>query len=532
MHPRSLKEGEVLPLVKSFAGPPDPLVLYRTLCGDGAKKDTLLLESGEIAPVKGEKSLIVAGSALRARCRGRTVEVRALNQNGMGLLPRMSKSVSDGAVVVECGGGFDVRYPPAAPGSEETRLKAPSPVDVLRVMAGSHKLVSGEPPLGPMVAGVFSYDFLGSYESLPEAKSDPLGWPEFEFWLPDRMVHIDHGLRSATAVFHVFGGPDSEKAYNDAAAGIAELAAIFPGVAGGERQIGAAKGGIAAVEDMGDAEFASLVVRLKEHIDAGDVFQIVASRLFSMPCKRPLEAYARLRELNPGPYMFLVNSDHGVLFGSSPETAVKVDGHPRRVEIRPIAGTGPRGRSGDGRIDWDLDGRNEASLRMDEKELAEHMMLVDLARNDVARVSRTGTRRIDRLLGVDRYSHVMHLVSHVSGELRDDLDGLSAYVATMNMGTLVGAPKIRAAELLRLYEPCRRGPYGGGVGYFTMDGRLDTCIVIRSAVVKDGTAFVRAGAGIVAGSDPSSEAEETRRKAGAVLQALADADAEGAEGGT
>jgi anthranilate synthase component 1 len=216
--------------------------------------------------------------------------------------------------------------------------------------------------------------------------------------------------------------------------------------------------------------------------------------------------------------MFYVCRPEDTLFGASPETAVKVVG--RRVEIRPLAGTRPRGLDADGAVDPDLDSRFEAELRMDEKELAEHMMLVDLARNDVARVSQSGTRRVDRLLAVDRYSHVMHLVSYVSGCLRDDLDALHAYAASMNMGTLVGAPKIRAAELLRELEATRRGPYGGAVGYLSCDGEMDTAIVIRSALARGGTAFVRAGAGVVYDSDPRAEAMETRRKARAVLKAL------------
>jgi anthranilate synthase component 1 len=250
------------------------------------------------------------------------------------------------------------------------------------------------------------------------------------------------------------------------------------------------------------------------------VFQIVPSRTFSLPCPDPLRAYAALRALNPSPYMFFVRGEQGTLFGASPETALAVRGTPRRVTISPIAGTRRRGIDREGAIDDDLDARIEAELRLDEKEVAEHMMLVDLARNDVARVSQPGSRRVDALLDVVRYSHVMHLVSLVSGELRPQLDALHAYVATMNMGTLVGAPKLEAAALLRRHEATRRGPYGGAVGYITAGGEMDTCIVIRSAVVKDGLGHVRAGAGVVYDSDPRLEADETRRKAEAVLVAL------------
>jgi anthranilate synthase component 1 len=282
--------------------------------------------------------------------------------------------------------------------------------------------------------------------------------------------------------------------------------------------------------DLSDEEYQRLVVRLKRHIVAGDVFQIVASRSFELPCPDPLAAYGKLRLANPSPYLFFVAGESSVVFGASPETAVKVHGHPKRVTIRPIAGTAPRGRFPDGQLDADLDARREAALRLDEKETAEHMMLVDLARNDVARVSRPGTRQVRRLLSVDRYAHVMHLVSEVEGELAAEHDALHAYAAAMNMGTLVGAPKIRAAELLRDYEPTRRGAYGGAVGYLTHDGTMDTAIVIRAAVVRDGIAAVRAGAGIVFDSDPASEALETRRKAEAVLRAIAAARSAGPRG--
>jgi anthranilate synthase component 1 len=264
---------------------------------------------------------------------------------------------------------------------------------------------------------------------------------------------------------------------------------------------------------------------MKQHIVAGDVFQIVPSRTFSMPCRDPLAAYASLRLLNPSPYLFFANLGEFVLFGASPESAVKVDGRLRSVEISPIAGTRPRGLHPDGTIDSDLDSRIEAELRLDEKENAEHMMLVDLARNDVARVSRPGTRYVVDLARIDHYSHVMHLVSRVRGSLRDDLDALHAYQASMNMGTLTGAPKIKAMQLIRQFERNRRGHYGGAVGYLGGDGSLDTAIVIRSALIQNGVAYVRAGAGVVHDSVPQLEADETRRKAAAVLQAIARANA-------
>ena len=218
--------------------------------------------------------------------------------------------------------------------------------------------------------------------------------------------------------------------------------------------------------------------------------------------------------------MFYVKDVAFELFGASPESALKYTAQTKQVEIYPIAGTRPRGKRANGSIDHDLDSRIELNLREDLKEKSEHIMLVDLARNDVARVSTPGTRHVKELLKVDRYSHVMHLVSRVVGELRSDLDALHAYQACMNMGTLVGAPKVSAATLIRQVEQQRRGSYGGAVGYLDADGDMDTCIVIRSAFVQHGVAHVQAGAGVVNDSVPQSEADETRAKAQAVITAI------------
>ena len=271
---------------------------------------------------------------------------------------------------------------------------------------------------------------------------------------------------------------------------------------------------------MSDEVYCNHVLDLKQHILAGDIFQVVPSRTFSLPCPSPLLAYAKLKEQNPSPYMFFMQDAEFAIFGASPESALKYDSETNQVEIYPIAGTRPRGKRADGSIDHDLDSRIELNLREDTKEKSEHIMLVDLARNDVAKVSRPGTRFVKDLLKVDRYSHVMHLVSRVVGQLRDDLDALNAYQACMNMGTLVGAPKVSAATLIRHVEKKRRGSYGGAVGYLNGQGDMDTCIVIRSAFVKNNTAYIQAGAGVVHDSIPQAEADETRAKAQAVIGAV------------
>ena len=517
-----LAPGSVLPLVRSISGAPDPLDLFVKTCNGGMKPDTLLLESGDTADRRSEKSLIVVGSALRISCRGRVVEVQALNANGKSIIPWLASKLEDRAKIDMSRDGIVARFAPPIFGDEESHLKAASPVDVLRSVMQMSAGSSTSAHL-PLVAGVFSYDYLGNHESLPPPAADELQWPDFEFWLPDRMIWVQHRHNSTAIVAHVFGGEFHDQSYNDAMNAVAELSSICATISPSSSSSEPFFPNDLMLEaelDVSDTEYMQLVEKLKRHVDAGDVFQIVPSRTFCLPCADPVLSYRKLRAINPSPYMFFVNGTRGILFGSSPETSVKVDGTPRRVEIRPIAGTRRRARTATGEIDKDLDSRLEADLRLDEKELAEHMMLVDLARNDVARVSEPGTRTVDKLLAVERYSHVMHLVSHVSGRLRSDLDALHAYVAAMNMGTLVGAPKLKAAELLRLHERNARGAYGGAVGYFTADGRMDTSVVIRSAVVANGIAHVRAGAGVVADSVPEMEMIETRRKAEAVLRAI------------
>jgi anthranilate synthase component 1 len=276
-----------------------------------------------------------------------------------------------------------------------------------------------------------------------------------------------------------------------------------------------------ASTDTPQDEYEQMVRTAKQHIVDGDIFQVVLSRTLTEPCPdEPLDVYQRLRELNPSPYMFYLNTPSTILMGSSPELNLRVSGTgPRHVEIRPIAGTKPRGRIGS-EVDPDTDFRYEAELKLDRKELAEHMMLVDLARNDIARVADPGSRIVTELLTVEKYASVQHLVSNVKGTLRGDLDALSAYLATMNMGTLTGAPKIEAMKIIRQLEKNKRGYYGGAVMYLTVDGQFDSCITIRSLQVQDRTAYIRVGAGIVHDSVPKTEFEETEHKARSCLRAI------------
>jgi len=545
-----IEAGGILPLVRELTGNPDPLELYRRFSEGGRRPGTFLLESAETGAGAGERSLIGVGAALRIICTGRRVTVEALSPNGRSLLPWIAEHLcqpesaesqggrhpgsaerSKGPVQVSSENGTLTADFPALPEierDEATRARLLSPLDALRTVVFGPCLLAHPIDACHLAAGVFSYDLVELFESLPVGRPEQAETPHFEFVVPDRLVIVDHLRHRTLLVANAYGGVGSDANYHDAVRSIGDLMAAVEQATGSRQP---------ATEpspnpqspipnprfsvDLSDAEYAALVVRLKQHIVAGDVFQIVASRTFTVPCPDPLAAYARLRKANPSPYLFYVAGRDTVVFGASPETAVKVHGSPRRVTIRPIAGTAARGRAPGGAIDPDLDSRREAALHLDEKETAEHMMLVDLARNDVARVSRPGTRQVTRLLTVDRYAHVMHLVSEVEGTLAEGQDALHAYTAAMNMGTLVGAPKIRAAQILREVETSRRGAYGGAVGYLSHDGAMDTAIVIRAAVVRDGTAQVRAGAGIVFDSDPAEEARETRRKAEAVLRAIA-----------
>lgn len=514
--------GTVLPLVRELVGAVDPMALYARLTGSGRVPGSFLLESGDFGAGSGERSLLGVSAALHLRADGRVVTVTARSPNGLAMLPWLAGRLPPGEAIPN---GFRVRYPepPTGPRDEAARGRLASPLDALRVITFGPTLLSRPADASYLAAGVLSYDLVELFEPLPAGRPEADPTPHLEFVVPDRLIIVDHARHRTLVVAHAFGGETGETNYHHAMHAIGDLVRAVETVGKSEEGRQKRNRGTADTPtvDLSDQEFGALVTRLKNHIVAGDVFQVVASRTFSVPCPDPLAAYASLRVANPSPYLFYVRGDDSTIFGASPETAVKVHGHPRRVTIRPIAGTAARGKTVTGEVDPDLDARREAALRLDAKETAEHMMLVDLARNDVARVSRPGTRRVTKLLTVDRYAHVMHLVSEVEGELAPGLDALHAYAAAMNMGTLVGAPKVRAAQLLRELEPSRRGAYGGAVGYLTHGGEMDTAIVIRAAVVRHDRAEVRAGAGIVHDSTPEGEAAETRRKAESVLRAIA-----------
>lgn len=496
---------EASALVRPLGSGLDPLALYAALSDGGARRDTLLFERS-VGP-----TLILDGAAVRMECRGRTVDAAACGEDGRAILAALATRFAE-RVVDATPDRVRLRYPAMSGDDPAARLAAPSPFDVLRFLQSGLPIRSPEEPFTAAALGAIAFDHVDLLEDLPAPAEDRLGFPDLLFWLANSLVVIEAD-GAARAVATAFGG---DRSYNDAAArirGLEERCARAAPIAAPVLPVEPAR---AAEVDLPDPEFEALVTAMKGHIAAGDVYQIVPSRTFSAPCRDPLAAYAALRERDPSPYHFFFAGPDHLIFGASPETSVRVfagEGG-AHVEVKPIAGTRRRGTTAD------EDDRLEAELRLDGKELAEHMMLVDLARNDVARVSAPGTRRVARLLATERYARVMHLVSSVVGRLRSGFDAVHALQACLNVGTLVGAPKIRATQLLRREERTKRGPYGGAIGWLNGAGHLDSCVVIRSAVVQDGTAYVRAGAGVVHDSDPAAEADETRRKAASVLSVL------------
>ena len=520
----------------------NPLAAFAHLCGN--KSNALLLESAEIDSKDDLQSLLMVDAALRMECRGNRVEVKALTGNGASVLPLFACHAPEGLHVTERTDTSVTLFCDDADSEldEDSRLKAASVMDALRIVINKVTPIR-QHPHAVFLGGVFAYDMLAGFEKLPDVAEGENDCPDFVFYLAETLITVDHQTRETHLIGSVFSGDEVAQQYFAIAQRLeaihqqlhdmpAKPVLVNKNAASQSAQSGQTLSATASVQngqtlssldasvDISDEQFCTHVLDLKQHILAGDIFQVVPSRTFSLPCPSPLLAYAKLKESNPSPYMFYMQDAAFSIFGASPESALKYESESNQVEIYPIAGTRPRGKRPDGTIDRDLDSRIELNLREDTKEKSEHIMLVDLARNDVAKVSRPGTRYVKDLLKVDRYSHVMHLVSRVVGQLRDDLDALHAYQACMNMGTLVGAPKVSAATLIREVEQKRRGSYGGAVGYLNGQGDMDTCIVIRSAFVKNGTAYIQAGAGVVYDSVPQAEADETRAKAQAVIGAV------------
>ena len=490
--------------------------------------DCVLLESADITTKASRTTVAILESSARLTCWGGTVTAEALDAvdgqgpgaDGLAALARLEESLAE-HVTDRSPGRLTLTLPTSADDDptleERERLTALSTIEPLRVLAQAevdHLHL-------PLEAGAFAFDYLSTFESLPEVAQGANTCPDYLFYDARIILVVDHPTREATLVGASVDTADLERRMDALAAAIDSIDNAADVEAPASSTDGAASPVLHAVPTTSDVDFEAVVEEMRGYIADGDVYQVVPSRGFTIACPDALAAYHVLRHANPSPYMFYLAAPDFELFGASPESALLHSARTGRVAIRPIAGTRPRGLHPDGSVDHERDTRLELELRTDAKEVAEHVMLVDLARNDVARVSRPGTRSVQDLLRVDRYSRVMHLVSEVSGELADDLDALDAFRASMTMGTLTGAPKLRAAELIRQAEGVRRGSYGGSVGYIRGDGELDTCIVIRSGFVTDGSALVQAGAGVVAASSPAAEVAETVHKARAVLEAVA-----------
>ena len=497
-------------LTRRLTARPDRLALFAALCDQGRRSDTMILET------LAGPSLIMERAAVRIECRGLDVTLAALTAGGRTVLRGVARSLPHR--VVESGEDrLVLRFPHPRGDDAEARLLAATPFDALRALTSAIRSDSPEEPFTLACLGVVAFDHVGFLETLPSCADDPHDFPDYLFWLAESLIVAEPGLapRLVCTAFEEAAEPAGRAQYS-AAERLATLAARCEQPIDPVEAPAVAAHPVEAEADLDDDAYADVVRRMKDHILAGDVYQIVPSRTFRAPCTDPLRAFAAARRLDPSPYMFFVAGPEHVLFGASPETSVRIareEGWPV-VEVKPIAGTRPRG------ADVDEDDRMEAELRLDTKEVAEHMMLVDLARNDVARVSLPGTRRVAALMSVERFARVMHLVSSVKGALAICYDALHALQACLNVGTLSGAPKLKATELLRREERTRRGPYGGAVGWINGEGAMDTGVVIRSALVRDGIAYVRAGAGVVHDSDPILEADETRRKASAILSAI------------
>ena len=514
--------GKVETLIVAADYVADPLLAFHYLCQ--GRSNNLLLESAEIDSKDDLKSLLLVDAAIKLECHGQHVYCRALSDNGRAVLPMFDEYCPVGVThqYDSANGLVTLTFPaPDAELDEDLRLKAPAVFDALRLITNKITAIR-QHPHAVFLGGALAYDLLASFEKLPDVEDSPNSCPDFVFYLAETLVIIDHQTKQSEIIGSVFSGKDVGNNYFSVSQRLEQvkhkLATIKPLVTSEQAKVAITVDDL--VVSKSDQEYIDDVIKLKENILAGDIFQVVPSRTFSLPCPHPHDAYRALKQQNPSPYMFFLQDDDFCMFGASPESALKYTKQTNQVEIYPIAGTRPRGKRADGSIDLDLDSRLELNLQEDQKERSEHIMLVDLARNDVAKVCRPGTRYVTDLLKVDRYSHVMHLVSRVVGQLRDDLDALNAYQACMNMGTLVGAPKVSAATLIRQVEKQRRGSYGGAVGYINSQGDMDTCIVIRSAFVKNDMAHIQAGAGVVYDSNPQSEADETRSKAQAVIGAI------------
>jgi anthranilate synthase component I len=480
------KQGNLVPVFKEIYGDLEtPVAAYMKLAK--ASKYSFLLESVEGTEKMARYSFLAKDPDLVFRVKGKDAEILRLSQKRM---------------------------------KAEKQLFTHSPMEIVRELISGYKFVniSGLPHFCGGLVGYMSYDMVRFFEKIPNIAKDDLGFPDAVLMMAKDIVVFDHLYHTIRVVSCVEITPKASKAalvkqYRSA---LKRIDAIIGDLNKPlKASVTPAKSNVSVKtrSNCTKAHFERMVEQGKEQIRAGEIIQVVLSQRFDVDINAdPLTVYRTLRALNPSPYMYILNFDGFHLIGSSPELLVRVD--QGVVATRPIAGTRPRGKTPE------EDAALEKDLLADPKELAEHVMLVDLGRNDLGRVCKEGSVKVTDLMSVERYSHVMHIVSNVEGVLKEDQDAVSALQAVFPAGTLSGAPKIRAMEIIESLEKTRRGPYGGCIGYLSFSQDLNTCITIRTIVVKGKKAYVQAGAGIVADSDPACEYQETLNKAKAQIRAL------------
>ena len=478
------KRGNLIPVWREFlADQETPVLAYErlrtALAKDGKAHGAFLLESVEGGEHIARYSFL--GGAPRAifRAFGRRVEI----EQAAG-----TTDVQEDVEPLSALKAYMARYQPV-----------PDP-DLPRFFGGA--------------VGYIGYDAVAQFEKVPLCEREGLGWPDMVFGITDTIIVFDHVRHSMKVVANAHVEDDAAAAYDQAVARIEEMTAhLATSVPMYILDARDEPRDVAYRSNTKKESFMASVERAKEYIRAGDVIQVVLSQRFEADSTgEPLDVYRALRSVNPSPYMFCLEFGDRSVVGSSPEIHVRCEDE--RVEVRPIAGTRPRSS------DPEKDAALAEELLADPKERAEHIMLVDLGRNDIGRVCEYGSVQVPELMVIERYSHVMHIVSDVVGKLARDKDAYDVLRATFPAGTVSGAPKVRAMEIIAELEEARRGPYAGAVAYIGFTGNLDSCITIRTVLMENGTSYVQAGAGIVADSDPLREYEETQNKARGMIKAL------------
>ena len=426
----------------------------------------------------------------------------------IGRKPYLTLSSRAGNCTVDCSGS--------------QKVENGNPLEILRNIMKEYRTASIEklPRFTGGAVGFIGYDIVRYYENLPLKLEDDLQLPDCEFMLTDEVIAYDHLKQKIHIIVNLHVDEQLERGYITT---IERIKGIYREIIDSRWKVNQPNINFEKKEqpfeyssNVSKQEFCESVVKAKKYIKDGDIFQVVLSQRFEVPIQsEPLDIYRALRIINPSPYMYYLGFKDFAIIGSSPETLIRVEDE--RVETCPIAGTRPRGKN------ETEDQILEKDLLSDEKELAEHTMLVDLGRNDIGRISKFGTVKVITPMHIERYSHVMHIVSNVIGTLREDKDAFDALSSIIPAGTVSGAPKVRAMEIIDELEEYKRGPYAGAIGYVGFDGTMDMCLTIRTLIFKDNKAYLQAGAGIVADSVPEKEYDETLRKAEALMKAIREA---------